>query len=217
MSYCGLVKSLVRELRERKRIEDYKAEQACRGVTVDRRAIIYGRHGISFGDGTTICRDAIVAATIDLGRENSLLAQSHGTVTIGERCSILPHAMIVTYGGNIRIGNDVSVNPGTILYGHGGLRIGNATRIAANTVIIPANHRYDDSEKLIMDQGLNCKGIDIGSDVWIGAGVTILDDVNIGDGAIIGAGAVITKDVNPYEIMGGVPAKTIKLRSKLSA
>ena len=52
----------------------------------------------------------------------------------------------------------------------------------------------------------------IGNDVWIGAGVTILRGVKIGDGAVIAAGAVVTKDVAPYSIVGGVPAKHIKYR-----
>ena len=52
----------------------------------------------------------------------------------------------------------------------------------------------------------------IGNDVWIGDGVTILRGVNIGDGAIVAAGAVVTKDVPPYAIVGGVPAKIIRYR-----
>jgi acetyltransferase-like isoleucine patch superfamily enzyme len=54
--------------------------------------------------------------------------------------------------------------------------------------------------------------ITIGNDVWIGANVIILDGVNIGDGAIIAAGAVVNKDVPPYSIYGGVPAKFIRHR-----
>ena len=52
----------------------------------------------------------------------------------------------------------------------------------------------------------------IGNDVWIGQGATLMAGVNIGDGAVIGAGAVVTKDVEPYTIVGGVPAKEIRKR-----
>ena len=52
----------------------------------------------------------------------------------------------------------------------------------------------------------------IGHDVWIGARAIVLDGVNIGNGAIVGAGAVVTKDVPPYAIVGGVPAKTLRYR-----
>jgi chloramphenicol O-acetyltransferase type B len=57
------------------------------------------------------------------------------------------------------------------------------------------------------------KPISIGHDVWIGARVTILDGINIGNGAVIASGAVVTKDVPPYAIVGGVPARIIRYRS----
>lgn len=70
------------------------------------------------------------------------------------------------------------------------------------------NHEYENS--LIRDN----KPVTIGNDVWIGANVIILPGVNIGDGAVLAAGAVVTKDVAPYAIVGGVPAKIIKYRFK---
>lgn len=56
--------------------------------------------------------------------------------------------------------------------------------------------------------------INIGHDVWIGARAIIMDGVNVGDGAVIAAGAIVTKDVPPYAIVGGIPAKILKYRSK---
>jgi acetyltransferase-like isoleucine patch superfamily enzyme len=57
------------------------------------------------------------------------------------------------------------------------------------------------------------KPIEIGNDVWIGARVIILDGVKIGTGAIIASGAIVTRDVPPYSVVGGVPAKIIKYRA----
>ena len=66
------------------------------------------------------------------------------------------------------------------------------------------NFKYIDAEQKI--------SVEIGNDVWIGARATILEGVTIGDGAVVAAGAVVTKDVPPYAIVGGIPAKIIKYR-----
>jgi len=120
--------------------------------------------------------------------------------------------MLLTYGGYIEIGDYCNINPFAILYGHGGLKIGNNVLIAAHTVIIPANHTFNDKNQLIRSQGDTKKGIIIEDDVWIGSGCQILDGITIGKGAIIGAGSVVTKDVEPYSVVAGVPSKLIKRR-----
>ena len=71
------------------------------------------------------------------------------------------------------------------------------------------NKIYDETGALRITEGLP---VEIGNDVWIGANTIILPGVKISDGAVIGAGAVVTKDVPPYAIMGGVPAKVIRYR-----
>lgn len=103
------------------------------------------------------------------------------------------------------------------------IKVGNYSSIAKNCSFILANHRIDlvttsPSPTMTFSHGKgNTSGyskgdILIGNDVWIGANVTILDGVTIGDGAVIAAGSVVTKDVLPYRVVGGNPAKLIKLR-----
>jgi acetyltransferase-like isoleucine patch superfamily enzyme len=135
-----------------------------------------------------------------------------GKICIGKNCELLYGVLLMTYGGNITIGNGCSINPYTVLYGHGNLTIGNDVLIAGHCLIIPANHIYSDISRPINQQGERRKGIIIEDNVWIGAGCRILDGVHIGQGAIIAAGAVVNKDVLTNTIVGGVPAKLIKNR-----
>lgn len=99
--------------------------------------------------------------------------------------------MLIPYGGVISIGDDFSLNPYSVLYGHGGLSIGNSVRIAAGCVIIPANHVFSDPGTAIRAQGLTKLGIVIEDDVWVGANVTILDGAHISRGCVIAAGSVV--------------------------
>jgi acetyltransferase-like isoleucine patch superfamily enzyme len=136
-----------------------------------------------------------------------------GKITIGKNCELLYGVLLMTYGGDITIGEGCSINPYTVLYGHGNLTIGNNVLIAGHCLIIPSNHNFSDITKPINQQGETRKGIVIEDNVWIGSGCRILDGVRIGEGAIIAAGAVVNKDVLPNTIVGGVPAKLIKTRN----
>jgi acetyltransferase-like isoleucine patch superfamily enzyme len=73
------------------------------------------------------------------------------------------------------------------------------------------NHVYNDSNIPIIHQGITAQGIVIEDNAWIGAGAIILDGVRVGRGAVVAAGAVVTQDVPPHTIVGGVPAKVIKV------
>jgi acetyltransferase-like isoleucine patch superfamily enzyme len=116
-------------------------------------------------------------------------------------------------GGHIRLGYRCRVNPYSILYGHGGLSIGDYVRIAAHCVIVPANHGIALDEGLIAEQPMSKRGIRIGNDVWLGAGVRVLDGSVIGDGCVVAAGAVVRGELEPYGIYAGVPARLVRRRS----
>jgi len=142
----------------------------------------------------------------------AIFEPSGGTISIGENTFIDRGVILRSLGGSIEIGSDCSVNAYSVLYGSGGLRIGNGVRIAAHAAIFASNHVFSDPDKLIKDQGLSLKGIVIEDDVWIGAGARILDGVVIRKGTVVGAGAVITKSTEPYSVVAGVPAKIISSR-----
>jgi acetyltransferase-like isoleucine patch superfamily enzyme len=136
-----------------------------------------------------------------------------GQINIGDNTEILNGCLLMTYGGTISIGSNCSINPYSIIYGHGnGVTIGNNVLIAGQTMIIPANHNFENVQIPINQQGTSSKGIKIHNDVWIAAGCKILDGIEIGEGAIIAAGSIVNKSVDPYTIVAGVPAKFVKKR-----
>ena len=140
------------------------------------------------------------------------VVRSRGQISIGKNSSLDRGVILRAYGGSIRIGSDCNINPYSVIYGGGGLVIGNGVQVAAHVVIVPSNHVFSDPNKFIYEQGLSCLGIVIEDDVWIGAGVRILDGVVIRKGSVVGAGSVVTKSTEPYAIVVGVPARKISSR-----
>jgi len=114
--------------------------------------------------------------------------------------------------GFVRIGRNSGIGQGTILYGNGGLTIGDNVMIAGQCFVVASSHQFDDPTKPISEQGYTAKGIVIEDNVWIGAGAKILDGVTIGKGGIVGANAVVTRSVPPGEHVGGIPARPLARR-----
>jgi len=158
----------------------------------------------------TIAPDAAISPS-------AMIHPRSGSVEIGARSVVSPGAVVA---GNVKIGNDSSVQNYTIVIGYGtpddpsGLvRIGNGVRIGAHGMIIGGNHRFSDPSIPIHKQGMEPKPITICDDVWIGGNVNIIAGVTIGSGSVIGAGSVVTHDIPPMSIAVGAPAKVIKKRN----
>ena len=132
---------------------------------------------------------------------------------IGEKTRISSFVKIKVINGFIRIGENCTINSFCFIDAEkGGVEIGDNVLIGPHVGIHGSNYNYESRENLIINQGIVSRGIRIEDDVWIGSHSTILDGVTIGKGAVIGAGAVVTKDIPPYSVAVGVPAKVIKER-----
>lgn len=117
--------------------------------------------------------------------------------------------------GFIEIGEGTYIGPYVCIAGPGHIRIGKDCLIASHSGIYANNHLFADPTIKIKDQGVVRKGITIEDDCWLGSGVRVLDGVTIGQGSVIGAGAVVTKDIPPFSVAVGVPAKVISHRDKV--
>lgn len=123
-------------------------------------------------------------------------------------------SILSSYFGSITIGSNTFIGEYVIIYGQGGVIIGENTLIAMHTCILSSNHTIPSKTNNIRDKSDILLQTNIGNDVWVGANVTVLGGVRIGDGAIIGAGAVVTKNIPPYAIAVGNPAKVIRYRKE---
>lgn len=118
---------------------------------------------------------------------------------------------------NLSIGDGTSIPKGSIFYcTEAPLTIGKKVIFGPHPTIITGDHRIDIIGNYIIDNTEklpeNDAPVIIEDDVWCGANVTILKGVTIGRGSVIAAGAVVTKDIPPYSIAGGIPAKVLKQR-----
>lgn len=128
-------------------------------------------------------------------------------IKIGEKSSIKMNTYIE--GQKIKVGKNTSVGRYSYLDGRGELIIGNNVSISPHVFFITGSHEVNSH-----DFKFKAENIIIEDYVWIGTRATIKGGVKIGKGAVVAVGAVVTKDVEPYTIVGGVPAKKIGERNR---
>jgi acetyltransferase-like isoleucine patch superfamily enzyme len=138
-----------------------------------------------------------------------------GRIRVGDDVALYGNSHLDACGpkGSIEIGNETHVDHFCVLYGQGGLRIGQSCAIAAGVIIYTQTNQYaaNPAEDVIR-QPVVYAPVEIGDDVWIGARAVILPGVRIGSHAVIAAGAVVREDVEPWMIVAGVPARPMKRR-----
>ncbi|WP_426228551.1 acyltransferase [Pseudarthrobacter sp. DSP2-3-2b1] len=143
-------------------------------------------YGVNFGKDVSVGSGTMIRPSSNYGGEVG------AGLWVGDRSSFGPNCFIGC-SGDIRIGDDVMLGPGVRLFSE--------------------NHIYDDLNETIKKQGVRREFLKIGNNVWIGSGVTVTAGVSIGNGVVVAAGSVVTRDVPDNAIVGGVPARLIRLRT----
>lgn len=143
------------------------------------------RQGIRLGNNTSLGRYTVVRST---GNYGGRIGEGFN---LGDGSSLGPYCY-VGCSGHISIGRNVMIGPRVSFFGE--------------------NHVFTDISIPVRDQGVEWEPVAIEDNVWIGSHAVILPGVTVGAGAIIASGAVVSKDVPPYAIVGGVPAKIIRFR-----
>ena len=144
----------------------------------------YGTQGIRLGDNVRIREGAWIQSTSRLDQP----------------------------GVGLSVGDDTYIGPRCLLGAGGGITIGRRVTFGAGVHLLAENHAFRDAERPIQDQGVTRMGIVVEDDVWIGNNVIVLDGVRVGRGAVVGAGAVVWRDVAPFAVAAGNPARVIGAR-----
>ncbi len=157
---------------------------ACLTLQNDVTINALSKKGVAFGRNVTLCKGTTIDCT----------------------------GVIRELGEGLVVGDYVGMSEGCFIQVRGAVRIGSHVMMGPGVRIFSENHAFESSDKLLTEQPTIRKGVCIEDDIWIGAGATILDGVTVGRGSIIAAGSVVTRDVPPFVIVAGVPAKVIKDR-----
>jgi acetyltransferase-like isoleucine patch superfamily enzyme len=137
-------------------------------------------------------------------RVRELLAELTGT-PVDESVTVFP-PFSTDFGKNLTLGRRVFVNAGCKIQDQGGVTIGDGCLVGHNAVLTTLNHDLDPRRRADMHPA----PVVLGSNVWLGANVTVLPGVTIGDDAVVGAGAVVTKDVPAGTVAVGAPARVVR-------
>lgn len=133
-------------------------------------------------------------------------------VTIGRGAQIVCTGVVANKGVGLTIGNDSYIGAQSFIGSQGGIEIGNEVILGPGVKIFSENHNFENLEITIKNQGENRKGVIIKDNCWIGSAVIILDGVILESGTVVAAGSVITKSFPSNSVIGGIPAKIIKMR-----
>jgi len=172
---------------------------------------------------------AVIGSSRFLWEATIYSRRERDAIRIGDSGVVRGELLVIPHGGSIRIGDWVYVGPGSKIWSssEGGITIGNRVLISHNVNIhdtdahpIDAKQRFDQTKVILTTghpvqiEGIIARPVVIGDDAWIGFNASILKGVTIGEGAVIGACSVVTRDVLPYSVVVGNPARTIKTNTR---
>ena len=139
-------------------------------------------------------------------------------VDIGDHCRIRDFAFIFA-GEGVTIGQYTDIQPHVVIWGGGETIIGDRVSVGPGTVFLSAVYSHADGLKMVDGMGEGASKalygkLTIEDDVYIGANCTLMPEITIGEGAVVGASSFVNKDVEPWAIYAGSPAKKIGERNK---
>ncbi len=186
----------------RQRLYPFLLGRMGRRAAIGARVTFRHPHKIFLGDDVVIDDNVLLDAKGDTNQG----------ITLGNGVFLGRNSIVHCKNGDILIGDKANIGFNCDITSSGHVEIGEKVLIAAYSYIIGGGHDFSRADISVMDQKREAKGIRIGAEAWLGAGVSVLDGVTVGAGAIIGTGAVVNDDLPPNSIAVGIPARVIRQR-----
>lgn len=186
----------------------------ARGLLLTQRALVLEK-GARISDSARLSTGG---GLVRIGAHSRVECTSREGIRVGRNFKLGAYSRMVAsgtlsdLGQGITVGDNVGISEFAYIGGAGGLRIGSDVIVGQYFSTHPENHIFSDPTCLIREQGLTRAGIQIGSDCWIGAKVTILDGVILGSGCVVAAGSLVNRSFPDCSIIGGVPARLLRMR-----
>jgi acetyltransferase-like isoleucine patch superfamily enzyme len=146
------------------------------------------------------------------GRDLQLQVSRRGSLRFGRFVWIGDGTKIRCHEGEVVIDQKTVVGQECTISAYQHIRIGEQCVIADRAMFIDFDHGVVEVERPIRQQGIYKRDVDVGSNVWIGYGACILRGVRVGDNSIVGTSSVVTRDVPANAVVGGIPAKVLRMR-----
>ena len=182
-------------------------KQIANSIFVGKKVIVVEKKQLTIGQKVKLQDRVYIDA---LSRDGVLIGDN---AVIGRNTRIECTGGLQHIGKGFRIGNRTTFGNDCMFGAAGGIEIGNDVVAGQYIRFHSENHNYDDLTKLIREQGVSHKGIKIGNNCWIGAGVVFLDGAELGDGCVVGANAVVTKKFPDNVVIAGIPARILTYRN----
>jgi acetyltransferase-like isoleucine patch superfamily enzyme len=189
-----------------------RAFMLLRGYIKTGKKVFVGEHtkilnskNIIFGKSVTIDKHTIIDG---YASEKIILGDC---VKIGAFSNLNSTSHFSKYGKGLKMGNNSAIGDYTHFGAAGGIEIGNDVIMGSYISFHSENHNYEDTTQLIREQGVTSKGIKLGNNIWVGAKVTFLDGCEVGNNSVVAAGSVVNGIFPKNVLIGGVPAKIIKI------
>jgi acetyltransferase-like isoleucine patch superfamily enzyme len=175
-------------------------------------------HNVVFGQGVVLRHPAKIRIGDDVVVDDLVLLDAKGSsnrgIEIGSGVFLGRGTILSCKDGDIVLGDHVNIGFYSEVFSGSSVTVGASGLFAAYTYLVGGGHEFERSGLPVVEQPRRSRGIALGENVWLGTGAKVLDGVRIGSDVVVGAGAVVTEDLPDGVVAAGVPARVIRSRDK---